>query len=180
MGACIRSKASGSTKPIDELAIRAAVRWCSTCTRRRKPALRTWIVCSERAPAIRLTSMNFTRRSLELSGSMRERPPRRDVACRARSHRYRDGRADAGRMGCRAAHGPGADSQRQDAIASCCTIHRLLTETREHLRGIYDMERLLARVTTGRASPRDLQQVARTLKNLPPLKGGFTAGRRCC
>ena len=46
---------------------------------------------------------------------------------------------------------------------------------REQLRGVYDLERLLARVTTGRASPRDLSFVGRTLRGLPPLKAKLTA-----
>ena len=48
---------------------------------------------------------------------------------------------------------------------------RALRETlREQLRGVYDLERLLARVATGRASPRDLSFVGRTLAALPKLK----------
>ncbi|MDG2207717.1 MAG: DNA mismatch repair protein MutS [Pirellulales bacterium] len=40
----------------------------------------------------------------------------------------------------------------------------------ESLAKIYDMERLLARATTGRASPRDLQFMGRTLATLPEIK----------
>jgi len=53
----------------------------------------------------------------------------------------------------------------------------LATRLRELLRGVYDMQRLLARVTTGRASPRDLSFVGRTLGGLPKLKAKLT-GRR--
>jgi DNA mismatch repair protein MutS len=51
----------------------------------------------------------------------------------------------------------------------------LRRELRESLRGTYDLERLLARVTTGRASPRDLQFVGRTLASLPATKARLTA-----
>jgi DNA mismatch repair protein MutS len=40
---------------------------------------------------------------------------------------------------------------------------------------LYDLERLLARVATGRASPRDLSFVSRTLAALPKLKARLTA-----
>ncbi len=46
----------------------------------------------------------------------------------------------------------------------------LADHLRETLRQVYDLERLLARVTTGRASPRDLSFLGRTLRALPALK----------
>ncbi|MEX0939618.1 MAG: DNA mismatch repair protein MutS [Pirellulales bacterium] len=48
---------------------------------------------------------------------------------------------------------------------------------RDELDGIYDLPRLLARVTTGRTSPRDLSFIARTLARLPRIKAKL-AGRR--
>ena len=42
---------------------------------------------------------------------------------------------------------------------------------------MYDVERLLARVTTGRASPRDLSFLGRTLRSLPAVKAKLTARR---
>ncbi len=42
---------------------------------------------------------------------------------------------------------------------------------------IYDLERLVGRVTTGRASPRDLSFVGRTLAVLPQVKAKLTARR---
>ena len=50
-------------------------------------------------------------------------------------------------------------------------------DLRESLRSIYDIERLVARVTTGRATPRDLSFVARTLRCLPAVKAKLT-GRK--
>ena len=41
---------------------------------------------------------------------------------------------------------------------------------RQGLQGIYDLQRLLGRVATGRASPRDLLQVAATLQQLPQIQ----------
>jgi DNA mismatch repair protein MutS len=48
--------------------------------------------------------------------------------------------------------------------------NRLRNELRDELKGIYDLERLLSRVATGRASPRDLSFIGRTLGNLPRVK----------
>jgi DNA mismatch repair protein MutS len=64
---------------------------------------------------------------------------------------------------------------RLDAIEELMNEDGLRGQVREHLRGVYDLERLLARVTTGRASPRDLSSIGRTLANLPKLKAKITA-----
>jgi DNA mismatch repair protein MutS len=66
---------------------------------------------------------------------------------------------------------------RLDAVAE---LHADLGRTstlREKLRSIYDLPRLLARVTTGRASPRDLSFVGRTMACLPELKSRLSACR---
>lgn len=65
--------------------------------------------------------------------------------------------------------------RRHDAVAELVAQESLRHDVREHLRGIYDIERLLARVTTGRASPRDLSFIGRTLAGLPKLKALLTA-----
>ena len=59
---------------------------------------------------------------------------------------------------------------RLDAVGQFAEGGALRAAVREHLRGVYDLERLLARVATGRASPRDLSFVGRTLAGLPKLK----------
>ena len=41
---------------------------------------------------------------------------------------------------------------------------------REELKNVYDLPRLLARVSTNRASPRDLQFIGKTLFKIPPIK----------
>ena len=66
---------------------------------------------------------------------------------------------------------------RQDAIEELVNDNTLREAIREHLKGIYDLERLLARVATGRASPRDLSFISRTLAGLPKLKAKLTARR---
>jgi DNA mismatch repair protein MutS len=63
---------------------------------------------------------------------------------------------------------------RLDAVADLRDSATLRDTLREHLRGVYDLERLLARVVTGRASPRDLSFVGRTLASLPRLKDPLT------
>lgn len=68
-----------------------------------------------------------------------------------------------------------AIDERLDAVAELTASARLGDDLREQLKRIYDVERLLARVTTGRASPRDLNFLARTLRTLPALKAKLTA-----
>ena len=46
----------------------------------------------------------------------------------------------------------------------------LCRDLQEELKEVYDMERLMARVTTGRASPRDLNCIGNTLACLPTVK----------
>ncbi|TWT78156.1 DNA mismatch repair protein MutS [Posidoniimonas polymericola] len=59
---------------------------------------------------------------------------------------------------------------RLDAVAELVDHASLTDAVRERLRAVYDIERLVSRVTTGRASPRDLSCVGRTLAGLPTLK----------
>ena len=53
----------------------------------------------------------------------------------------------------------------------------LRRDLRDHLRGIYDLERLLARVTTARCTPRDLSFIGRTLAGLPKVKAQLASRR---
>lgn len=64
---------------------------------------------------------------------------------------------------------------RQEAVAELVADAALADHLRETLRKVYDVQRLLARVTTGRASPRDLSFLGRTLRALPGLKAKLTA-----
>jgi DNA mismatch repair protein MutS len=64
---------------------------------------------------------------------------------------------------------------RLDAVGELLADNALRELVREQLRAVYDLERLLARVTTGRASPRDLSFICRTLAALPKLKAKLTA-----
>jgi DNA mismatch repair protein MutS len=63
---------------------------------------------------------------------------------------------------------------RLDAVAELVADPRLADDLRDKLRGVYDLERLLARVITARATPRDLGAVARTLASLPAIKAKLT------
>jgi len=63
-----------------------------------------------------------------------------------------------------------AISQRHDAIDELLRDTSLTADLREHLKGVYDLQRLLTRVANGRATPRDLAQVTRTLSRLPKIK----------
>ncbi len=68
-----------------------------------------------------------------------------------------------------------AISARHDAVEELLGDAALCRDLSELLRGVYDLERLLARVTTGRASPRDLSFIGRTLGSLPAVKAKLTA-----
>ena len=61
-------------------------------------------------------------------------------------------------------------NQRLNAVAELVADPSLIAALQDHLRGVYDLERLLTRVITGRASPRDLSFVGRTLRSLPQVK----------
>ena len=64
---------------------------------------------------------------------------------------------------------------RQEAVAELVANPALADHLRETLRKVYDVERLLARVTTGRASPRNLGFLGRTLRALPGFKARLAA-----
>ncbi len=68
-----------------------------------------------------------------------------------------------------------AIDDRLDAVAELVADSRLADDLQQKLRGIYDLERLLARVTTGRATPRDLSAVGKTLSALPAIKARLAA-----
>lgn len=63
-----------------------------------------------------------------------------------------------------------AINARLDAVAELVHEESEREQLQAALKGIYDLERLVARVTTGRASPRDLRYVANTLLRLPDSK----------
>jgi DNA mismatch repair protein MutS len=66
---------------------------------------------------------------------------------------------------------------RLEAVAELLDEHSLRGNLRELLEDVFDLQRLTARCTTGRASPRDLGAVSKTLALLPRLKARI-AGRR--
>jgi DNA mismatch repair protein MutS len=66
---------------------------------------------------------------------------------------------------------------RLDAVAELADEGPLRQELREHLGEGYDLQRLTTRVSTGRASPRDLAAIGRTLRLLPLVKAKVTARR---
>ncbi|MCL2303887.1 MAG: DNA mismatch repair protein MutS [Planctomycetaceae bacterium] len=56
---------------------------------------------------------------------------------------------------------------RQDAIAEFLANDEITREIRDQLRRVADLQRLLTRVLQGRANPRDVAQIGRTLRSLP-------------
>jgi DNA mismatch repair protein MutS len=71
----------------------------------------------------------------------------------------------------------GAVTYRQDAVQEFCDQQTLRNEIRDYLKGIFDLQRLLARVATGRSTPRDLENICKTLAAVPSLKAKLT-GRK--
>jgi DNA mismatch repair protein MutS len=70
-----------------------------------------------------------------------------------------------------------AIEDRLDAVAELLDEQALRQELRDILSEAFDLHRLTARVSTGRASPRDLANVGRTLRLLPRIKAKATARR---
>lgn len=64
--------------------------------------------------------------------------------------------------------------QRLDAVEEFLADQTLCDDLEESLRRVYDVERLLARVATGRTNPRDLSFLCRTLRMLPAVKAKVT------
>jgi DNA mismatch repair protein MutS len=67
---------------------------------------------------------------------------------------------------------------RLDAVAEFKDELALRHDVRALLQETYDLQRLTARVSTGRASPRDLAAIARSLRLLPRVKARVSA-RKC-
>lgn len=68
-------------------------------------------------------------------------------------------------------------NRRLDAVQEFAENHILTQELRESLKTAYDLQRLTARVATGRASPRDLRFLTNTLELIPRIKAKL-CGRR--
>ena len=66
---------------------------------------------------------------------------------------------------------------RQDAVEEVCEAQKLRGQLQDYLKEVFDLQRLLARVATGRASPRDLSCISKTLAAVPALKAKLT-GRK--
>ena len=69
----------------------------------------------------------------------------------------------------------GAIESRLDAVGELAEDAGLRQEIRQLLHEVSDLQRLTARVSTGRASPRDLGAVGRTLRQLPKFKAKVSA-----
>ena len=98
-----------------------------------------------------------TRRSLELTRTLRDGDRHGSLLARHGPHRHADGRPPAGTNGC-SRRWPSAPAieRRLDAVGELLDEHGLRQELRASLAEASDLQRLTARVSTGRASPRDL------------------------
>jgi DNA mismatch repair protein MutS len=128
-------------------------------------------------PEATLTLDEVTRRSLELSRTLRDN--QRDGSLLAVLDRT------VTPMGARLMHdsvlSPLTDTiainARLDSVEELLKDHKLRGELRELLEACSDIQRLTTRVSTARANPKDLAAIARTLRKLPGLKAKL-AGRR--
>ncbi len=68
-----------------------------------------------------------------------------------------------------------AINARHDAVAELLADSMLRADLREAMGDAHDLERLAARIGTGRATPRDLVALGRTLSILPRIKARLTA-----
>jgi DNA mismatch repair protein MutS len=66
-----------------------------------------------------------------------------------------------------------AIQRRQDAVGELVTARSLRADLRQLLRPMGDLERMVARVCTGRASPRDVSGLREALLQIPPLRKGL-------
>ncbi|GIW86506.1 MAG: DNA mismatch repair protein MutS [Isosphaeraceae bacterium] len=135
----------------------------------------TRLVPYRRSQTLQLDAM--TRRSLELARTLRE--GKREGSLLAvvdRTCTAMGSRLLADWLGA-----PSTDREqircRQAAVAEFVRDAALRQEVRHLLGRAHDLERLTARVGTGRANPRDLVALANTLELLPRLKALITARR---
>ncbi len=63
---------------------------------------------------------------------------------------------------------------RHEAVEELVKNGTLRSHIRDSLKGVFDLQRLIARVATGRVSPRDLSSIAQTLAKVPSLKAKLT------
>lgn len=59
--------------------------------------------------------------------------------------------------------------QRHDAVEEMVKNHEIRRDLRQLLKGVFDLERLVSRAATGRAAPRDLSAICKTLAAISPL-----------
>src|SRR5437762_11757223 len=64
---------------------------------------------------------------------------------------------------------PGEIESRLDAVGELAGSAVLLEETRTSFDGIFDLERLLSKITVGTASPRELTALRASIKRLPVI-----------
>jgi DNA mismatch repair protein MutS len=128
-------------------------------------------------PEATLALDEVTRRSLELTRTLRDN--QRDGSLLSVLDRT------VTPMGARLLHDsvlspltdPLAIDARLDAVEEVLKDHKLRGQLREQLEACADIQRLTTRVSTARATPKDLAAIARTLRMLPAVKAKL-AGRR--
>ncbi|MEO8268646.1 MAG: DNA mismatch repair protein MutS, partial [Aureliella sp.] len=111
-----------------------------------------------------------TRRSLELTHTMRDRDRKGSLLAVLDQTQTPMGARRLAAWLSSPLKNKAAIEHRHGAVAELLSDNRFRAKIRQSLSEVYDLERLLGRVATGRASPRDLRQVGTTLSQLPGLK----------
>ncbi|MBX3416389.1 MAG: DNA mismatch repair protein MutS [Pirellulaceae bacterium] len=66
---------------------------------------------------------------------------------------------------------PAKINERLEGVSEFVNNPSRRNEIRQQLRSVFDLERVVARVVAGRAGPRDLKQIAKSLSQLPTIRG---------
>lgn len=111
-----------------------------------------------------------TRRSLELTHTMRDRERQGSLLAVIDRTCTSMGARMLGSWLATPLCDPAEIAARHEAVGELAGEEQLRASLRTEMQEIYDLERLLGRVATGRASPRDLRHVGTTLAKLPAIK----------
>jgi DNA mismatch repair protein MutS len=167
----VRLEGLGFELPADRLAVSAAGGVVAYLAENEPAAIRRLITLAIWRPGHRLEIDEASRRSLEITRPAGVRG-KRDGSLLGVVNRTKS--AMGGRLLAEwltaPLVSPAAIEERLDAVAALVVETTLASGLGETLTGIGDLERLTARVMTGRAGPRDLERIGRAVAVLPTVR----------
>ncbi len=153
--------------PLAEKALLAVFRYINDTQKAAiKRSVRLTVHCTEDYMNIGIT----TRRNLELTETMRNGERKGSLMWVIDKTKTAMGRRKLRSWIEQPLLDPAAVLARLDAVEKFVSDYVLLEETRDCLRGIYDLERLITRVVYRAAGPRDVVALGSTCNNIPLLK----------